>query len=89
MFGVLNVFSSWGLYLSVVFRSVLAMDSMSGTLVFLVWRSLSGSISIVVVSVIQPSKAKVLVPTVMMLWKKLLCPFFRSNCCDCYVLARD
>ena len=40
-FGVSKLFLSWGLYLSVGFRSVSAMDSMSGTLVFLVWRSLS------------------------------------------------
>ena len=47
-FGVLKVLMSWGLYLSVGFRSVSAVDFMSGALVFLVWRSLSGSILMVV-----------------------------------------
>ena len=70
------MFLSWGLYLSVGFCSVSAMDSMSGTLVFLVWGSLSGSISIVVVSVIQPSKAKVLIPTEVMLWRFFTLPYF-------------
>ena len=53
-----------------------AMNSMSGTLVFLVWRSLYGSISMVVVSLIQPSKGKVLDSTEVMLWKKFTLPFF-------------
>jgi len=80
VFGVLKVFLSWILCLSVGFCSVSAIESMSRTLEFLVWRSLSGSISIVVV---LASKAKVLVPTEVMLWKKILCPFSRSNCGNC------
>ena len=49
-FGVLKMFLSWGLCLSVGFRSKSAIESMSGTLEFLVWRNLSGLILIVVVS---------------------------------------
>ena len=49
---------------------------MSGTLEFFVWRNLSVSISIVVVSFVQSSKARVFVPTELMLWKSFTLPFF-------------
>jgi len=56
--------------------SVSATTSKSGTLVFLFWSNLSGSISIVVVSSCQPSKARLLVPTDVILWKNFTFPFF-------------
>ena len=77
--GILTVFLSWDLCLSVVFRSVSAIESMSGTLEFLVWRSLSGSILIVVVSSFQPSEANVLVPTEVMLCKIVTLTFFQKQ----------
>ena len=56
--------------------SVSAKWFMSGTLEFFVWRNLSVTISKVVVSFDQPSKARVFVPTDLMLWKIFTLPFF-------------
>jgi len=76
-FGDLKECLEGGFFLFGVGFSVSAKWFMSGTLEFFVWRNLSVSISIVVVSFFQPSKARVFVSTDLMFWKNFTLPFFR------------